>query len=396
MSKWPGIADDHGVEALAAPAEEPRLGAGDAQRGAEARATTCAAAAPTRSRAAPPPRRLRRARLEITWRVARVVALVRPEVEDPHAERRISSTCASLARVAPAALLVLARDQLGEQAERQELHADDDEQHAEREQRPVADRLAGRSSARSGRRARPMPDEREHEPQAAEEVQRPVPVAAHERDRQQVEEAAQVALHAVARAAVLAGPVVDGQLGDAEALGSARAPGCSGAARRRSADRGRPRRGTPSARSSCRAGAARTSRPVTPLKSFDGIRRVNGSRRLRLPAGDEVEALVELGEQPRDLGRIVLTVAVHRHDDVALRAWRSRPAAPRPCRSCGAAGPCGRCRRAACSRVSAANVPSVGAVVDEHDLPGRSSGSERRAELVEERAPTLAPRCGPG
>ena len=40
---------------------------------------------------------------------------------------------------------------------------------------------------------------------------------------------------------------------------------------------------------------------------------------LRLPARDEVEALVELGEQPRDLGRVVLEVAVDRDDDVAAR-----------------------------------------------------------------------------
>ena len=39
----------------------------------------------------------------------------------------------------------------------------------------------------------------------------------------------------------------------------------------------------------------------------------------RLPARDEVEALVELGEQARDLGGIVLEVAVDRDDHVALR-----------------------------------------------------------------------------
>ena len=38
---------------------------------------------------------------------------------------------------------------------------------------------------------------------------------------------------------------------------------------------------------------------------------------LRLPAGDEVVALVELREQPRDLGRVVLQVAVDRDDDLA-------------------------------------------------------------------------------
>ena len=45
---------------------------------------------------------------------------------------------------------------------------------------------------------------------SAEEVKRAVPVAAHERDGQQVEEAAEVALEPVARAAVLARAMVDG------------------------------------------------------------------------------------------------------------------------------------------------------------------------------------------
>src|SRR5207247_7801935 len=40
---------------------------------------------------------------------------------------------------------------------------------------------------------------------------------------------------------------------------------------------------------------------------------------LRLPAGDEVEALLELGEQVRDLGRVVLEVPVHGHDHLAVR-----------------------------------------------------------------------------
>ena len=42
------------------------------------------------------------------------------------------------------------------------------------------------------------PEQAEEEPEAAEEVQRPVPVAAHERHGEQVEEAAHVALDAVA------------------------------------------------------------------------------------------------------------------------------------------------------------------------------------------------------
>ena len=40
-------------------------------------------------------------------------------------------------------LLVVARDELADEAERDELDADDDEQHAERQQRAVADRLPG-------------------------------------------------------------------------------------------------------------------------------------------------------------------------------------------------------------------------------------------------------------
>ena len=39
-------------------------------------------------------------------------------------------------------LLVLGRDELREQPKREELDTDDDEQDAEREQRPVADRGA--------------------------------------------------------------------------------------------------------------------------------------------------------------------------------------------------------------------------------------------------------------
>src|SRR5439155_22958733 len=40
---------------------------------------------------------------------------------------------------------------------------------------------------------------------------------------------------------------------------------------------------------------------------------------MRLPPGYEVESLVELREEARDLGRVVLEVAVDRDDDVALR-----------------------------------------------------------------------------
>src|SRR4051794_3454205 len=38
---------------------------------------------------------------------------------------------------------------------------------------------------------------------------------------------------------------------------------------------------------------------------------------LRLPAGDEVEAFLELGKEARDLGGIVLEIAVDRDHDLA-------------------------------------------------------------------------------
>ena len=122
------------------------------------------------------------------------------------------------------ALLVLARDQLADQAEREELEPDDDEQHAEDQQRALADRVAQQLVDRQVDEHAEA-DRAEGEPEPAEEVQRPVAVAADERDRQQVEEAADVPLDPVARAAVLARAVVDGQLGDRGSRGSARAPG---------------------------------------------------------------------------------------------------------------------------------------------------------------------------
>ena len=106
--------------------------------------------------------------------------------------------------------------ELADEAEREELHADDDEEDAERQQRPVADRLAGQLEHRQVDE-HDRADRAEQQPESAEEMQRPVPVAAHERDRQQIEEAADVPLHAVARAAVLARAMVHRQLGDPKA-----------------------------------------------------------------------------------------------------------------------------------------------------------------------------------
>src|SRR4029453_13102882 len=84
------------------------------------------------------------------------------------------------ARTLAPPLLVLARQELADQPQREELHPDDHEQDAERQQGPVADRLAGdleRGQVDEDRRA----DKSEHEPEAAKEVERAVLVAAHER-----------------------------------------------------------------------------------------------------------------------------------------------------------------------------------------------------------------------
>ena len=75
--------------------------------------------------------------------------------------------------------LVLARQHLADQAEREELETDYHQQHAEREQRPLADRVAERFDDGEVNEDRES-DQAEDQPEAAEEVQRPVSVAADE------------------------------------------------------------------------------------------------------------------------------------------------------------------------------------------------------------------------
>jgi hypothetical protein len=111
---------------------------------------------------------------------------------------------------------MVARDHLADQPEREELQPDHDQQHTEHQQGAVSDRVAEGLQHRQVDQDR-RPEESEDQPEAAEEVQRPVPVAADERHGQEVEETAQVALDAVPRPAVLAWAVVHGKLGDAEA-----------------------------------------------------------------------------------------------------------------------------------------------------------------------------------
>ena len=76
-------------------------------------------------------------------RVSRVGAVVGSEVEDAQRLAQHFVHEAGGPVCATGSLLVLARDQLGEEPEREQLDADDDEEDAEQEQRPLADRVAG-------------------------------------------------------------------------------------------------------------------------------------------------------------------------------------------------------------------------------------------------------------
>ena len=99
----------------------------------------------------------------------------------------------------PGALLVLARDQLADQAEGEELQAHDDEEHPEDQQRALSDCVAvdlERCQVSEHRDA----ENSEQQAEPAEQMKRPVAVPTDEGDSQQVEEASEVALDAVSRA----------------------------------------------------------------------------------------------------------------------------------------------------------------------------------------------------
>jgi hypothetical protein len=120
--------------------------------------------------------------------------------------------------------------------------------------------------------------------------------------------------------------------------------------------------------------------PVEDLRRDAACERVAA---LRLPAADEVEALVELGQQPRDLRRIVLEVGVDRHDHVALGV---REARRQGCRL--AEVPAQPDHADVALRVVQPGQRRVGAVgravVDEDRLPGLAERLERGLQLVVE------------
>src|SRR2546427_7449224 len=110
----------------------------------------------------------------------------------------------------------MARDHLADQPEREELETDHDEQHAQHQQWALADRVAECFEHGEVDEHGPA-DEPEDESQSTEEMERAVAVPADEGHCEQIEEAAEVTLDAISRAAVLPRPVIDGKLGDAEA-----------------------------------------------------------------------------------------------------------------------------------------------------------------------------------
>ena len=105
-----------------------------------------------------------------------------------------------------------------------------------------------------------------------------MPVPPHERHREQVEEAADVSLDAVVRAAVLSRPVVDGELGDpvAAVVGEHRDVAVELAVQLHPVDDLGSIGLEPAVHVVQRHAG---DRPATVLKIFDGIRRVSGSRR---------------------------------------------------------------------------------------------------------------------
>ena len=208
-------------------AQEPRLGAREPRRAAPAPARQLVLAAPPRPARAARDLDPGAPQARDHLRVARIRPLVRARSRGPS---RVAARTSSTTSLAPASLRRrhaprVARDHLADQPEREQLDADDDEQDAEDQQRPAADRVALRLQRRSGRAGTPCRRPTSSEPEPAEQVQRPVPVAADERDGEQVEEAAQVALEPVARAAVLARPVVDRAARRSGSRAGGRAPG---------------------------------------------------------------------------------------------------------------------------------------------------------------------------
>ena len=225
-------------------------------------------------------------------------------------------------------------------------------------------------------------DRAEEEPEPAEQMQRAVAVTTHEPHGQEVEKPPEVALHPIARLPVLTGSVVHGQLADPVA-----AVVCEHGQEpvKLAVDPEVPDHvGSVGLEPAVQVVEAQPGHaPHDPVEDPRGDPTRQRVAPVRLPARDEIEALVEFGEQARDLGWIVLEIGVDRHHHVA-------GGVAEPGRESG-------CFPEVPAQADDLDVPSVGmdpsqrceravrrAVVDEDSLPAALERVERGAKLLVE------------
>src|SRR6266540_5593500 len=225
-----------------------------------------------------------------------------------------------------ARLEVDADEQLGEDTRREELEPAEHAEEAEREQRPSADALA-EELQRQEVAEDPAADGQDREPEAAEEVGGAGAELEEEDDRDEVHEHPEGPREAVLRLAAGAPMVRDRLLRHPVRRGHRREPGRDEAVHlaveaHLAEDRGPER-----------LEAAAEVLELEPRHPADEPVRERGRDApqeepvlpVAPPPGDEVEVLAqEPPHEARDVLRVVLEVAVHRHDDVAARRVDAR------------------------------------------------------------------------
>src|SRR6266511_1123343 len=217
-----------------------------------------------------------------------------------------------------ARLEVDADEQLGEDARREELQPAEDAEEPEREQRPAADALAEELQGEEVAQDRGA-DREDPEAEAAEEVARSGAELEEEDDRDEVDEDAERAREAVLRLAVGAPVVRDRLLRHPLRRGHGREPGGDEAMHLaiepHLAEHRRPERLEAAAEILEREPGHPPDEPVRERRG--DAAEEEPVLAVAAPARDEVEVLAQQPpHEPRDVGRVVLEVAVHRDDDV--------------------------------------------------------------------------------
>src|SRR4051812_23415816 len=226
----------------------------------------------------------------------------------------------------PLRLVVDAREQLSNYPRGDELHADQHQQHAEEKEGAAADVAAEHDLLRRQPGEDQESDAAEREAEATEGLQRSVQEAHRELDPQKVEQHPERAVDAVLRHAARARVVAHRHFDD---LG---------------ADLGGERRDEAmqlavEAQPANDVGAIHLERAAVVVQLDAGDARDHAVRHHRrqlardgavlpllAPAGDHIDIrpLFEQIEEPRDVVRIILQVAVERDDDLALRRVEAR------------------------------------------------------------------------